>query len=134
ASRPAPAVMPPSLARLLLPLARSEGLLACGIVDLGRGDLLASQPGAQTGTDLAALALALCAARQAHQAVNPSDALPDEILITTGARQTLLRRLAGHQGTEEGQAGLGFVAVLDRQQANLALLRFKLLDADRLLA
>jgi len=132
ACRPAPAVLPASLARLLLPLARSEGLLACGIVDLGRGDLLASQQGQQPGTDLAALALALCAARQAHQAVSPGEALADEILITTGARQTLLRRLAQPLGSE-GQQGLGFVAVLDRQQANLALLRFKLLDADRLL-
>lgn len=144
ARRPAPAAMPASLARLLLPLARSEGLLACGIVDLGRGDLLASQqctapgtsPDTAPGTDLAALALALCAARQAHQAVSPGPALADEILITTGARQTLLRRLAQPPGNEsrQGQAGLGFVAVLDRQQANLALLRFKLLDADRLLA
>jgi hypothetical protein len=133
ARRPAPAAMPPSLARLLLPLARSEGLLACGIVDLDRGDLLASQQCGPPETDLAALALALCAARHAHQAVSPNDALPDEVLITTGARQTLLRQLAGQRGNEAGPGRLGFIAVLDRQQANLALLRFKLLDADRLL-
>jgi hypothetical protein len=47
--------------------------------------------------------------------------------VTTGARQTLLRRLPG-------EAGLGFVAVLDRRRANLTLLRFKLLDAERILA
>lgn len=127
ATRPAPATMPPSLSRLLMPLARSEGMLACGIVDLNRGDVLACQQGAEPAIDLPALALALCAARQAQQAANSGEPLPDEILITTGPRQTLLRRLLG-------QEGLGFMAVLDRQQANLALLRFKLLDADRLMA
>jgi len=114
------------LNRLLLPLARSEGLLACGIVDLNRGDLLASQQRDEPASDLVALAEALCAARLAHQAVAPGAAAPDEILVSTGQRQTLLRRLPGKEA-------LGFVAVLDRQQANLALLRFKLLDAERLL-
>lgn len=115
------------LNRLLLPLARSEGLLACGIVDLNRGDLLASQHREQPPTDLAALALALCAARQAHHTVTGGDNPPDEVLITAGPRQTLLRRLPG-------EAALGFVAVLDRQHANLALLRFRLMDAERTLA
>lgn len=123
ASLPQPQV----LNRLLLPLARSEGLLACGIVDLNRGDLLASQHREQPPTDLSALALALCAARQAHHTVTGGDNPPDEVLITAGPRQTLLRRLPG-------EAALGFVAVLDRQHANLALLRFRLMDAERALA
>ena len=118
---------PLALNRLLLPLARSEGLVACAIVALDTGDLLATQQREQPAIDLSALADALCAARLAHQAVAASEAAPDEILVTTGARQTLLRRLPG-------EAALGFVAVLDRQQANLALLRFKLLDAERLLS
>ncbi len=119
------------LNRLLLPLARSEGLLACGIVDLHSGDLLATQQQAHAQADLAALTGALCAARRAHQAVAGDAAAPDEILVTTGLRQTLLRRLHGAPDTT---AALGFVALLDRQQTNLALLRFKLLDAERLLA
>ncbi|MES2715602.1 MAG: hypothetical protein V4795_07550 [Pseudomonadota bacterium] len=124
---PGSSTLPPVvLNRLLLPLARSEGLLACGIVDLHSGDLLASQQRDEPPLDLAALAEAMCAARLAHQAVAADEAPPDEILVTTGARQTLLRRLPG-------EAPLGFVAVLDRQQANLALLRFKLLDAERIL-
>lgn len=118
--------LPQVLNRLLLPLSRSEGLLACGIVDLNRGDLLASQHREQPPTDLAALALALCAARQAHHTVTGGDDAPDEVLITAGPRQTLLRRLPG-------EAALGFVAVLDRQHANLSLLRFKLMDAERAL-
>lgn len=114
------------LNRLLLPLARSEGLLACAIVDLDSGDLRASQHNGEPLPDLHALAEAMCAARLAHQAVAPDEAPPDEVLVTTGARQTLLRRLPG-------DAGLGFVAVLDRRRANLTLLRFKLLDAERIL-
>lgn len=117
-----------ALTRLLAPLAASDGLLACGIVDLARGDLLASQSRERPATtDLAGLALALCAARQAHQSMAGDAAAPDEILITAGPRQTLLRSLPG-------EGALGFVAVLDRQQTNLALLRFKLLEAERLLA
>ena len=120
--------LPQALTRLLAPLATSEGLLACGIVDLARGDLLASQSRERPATtDLAGLALALCAARQAHQSMTGEAAAPDEILITAGPRQTLLRSLPGG-------GALGFVAVLDRQQTNLALLRFKLLEAERLLA
>jgi hypothetical protein len=115
------------LNRLLLPLARSEGLLACAIVDLDTGDLRASQHNGEPPQDLTALAGAMCAARLAHQAVAPDEAPPDEVLVTTGARQTLLRRLPG-------EARLGFVAVLDRRRANLTLLRFKLLDAERILA
>jgi hypothetical protein len=114
------------LNRLLLPLARSEGLLACAIVDLDTGDLRASQHNGEPPQDLGALAEAMCAARLAHQAVAPDEAPPDEVLVTTGARQTLLRRLPG-------EARLGFVAVLDRRRANLTLLRFKLLDAERIL-
>ncbi|HQC99619.1 MAG TPA: hypothetical protein PK306_28320 [Aquabacterium sp.] len=114
------------LNRLLLPLARSEGLLACAIVDLDSGDLRASQHNGEPPSDLHALAEAMCAARLAHQAVAPDEPAPDEVLVTTGTRQTLLRRLPG-------AARLGFVAVLDRRRANLTLLRFKLLDAERIL-
>lgn len=129
---PAPAARLPMvvLNRVLLPLARSEGLLACGIVDLATGDLLATQQREQPPTDLAGLAEAMCAARLAHQAVAADEAPPDEVLVTSGPRQTLLRLLPGQALND---APLGFVAVLDRQQANLPLLRFKLLDAGRLL-
>jgi len=129
---PQPAARLPTvvLNRMLLPLARSEGLLACGIVDLDTGDLLATQQREEPPTNLAGLAEALCAARLAHQAVAADEAPPEEVLVTSGPRQTLLRLLPGHGPNE---APLGFVAVLDRQQANLPLLRFKLLDAERLL-
>lgn len=116
--------LPQALSRLIAPLAAGEGVLACGIVDLDGGGLLVHQ--GRDDADLPGVALALCAARQAHQALAGPGGRPDETLITAGPRQTLLRALPG-------DAGLGFVALLDRQQANLALLRFKLLEAERLL-
>lgn len=120
----------PELTRLLAQLAGSDGLLACGIVDLHRGDLLASQSRERPPTDLHSLALALCAARRAHQSMAGDAAPPDEVLITAGPRQTLLRLLP----CGDDMGALGFVALLDRQQANLALLRFRLMEAERLLA
>lgn len=115
------------LARMVSNLSRTDGVLACGLVDLVHDTLLlaAELPkrgqAEPDGVDLAALTRALCAARRAHMAVAGAADLPDEVLITSGNRQGLLRRLPG-------PVALGFVARLDRTQANLALLRFRLLD------
>ena len=54
-----------------------------------------------------------------------------QVLVTSGPHQTLLHRLPS--GADPGMA-LGFLAVPDRRQASMALLRFKLLDAGRLMA
>lgn len=143
-----PAAMPSlaTLARLLSPLARTDGVRACAIVDLRDGDLLATETrGAPSSAwsggatidsaygsdverpDLAAVTLGLCAARRAHAALAGEDQAPDEVLVTAGPWQSLLRVLPG-------QRGLGFVALVDRSHANLALLRFRLLDAQQVLA
>ena len=118
-----------ALQRLLWPLQRTDGLLACGIVDLHSGDLLACQGAPDdheaSGQDpivaLGPVTTALCAARQGHGRAAPEQAASDEILVTAGARQMLLRALPG-------SAELGFVALVARARINLALLRFKLLD------
>ncbi|MEK8050510.1 hypothetical protein AACH10_09690 [Ideonella sp. DXS22W] len=124
-----PSVSPAALARLLAPLARTDGVRACAIVDLRDGDLLATDcqnagavPAPQDRPDLAAVTQGLCAARRAHAALAGLAQAPDEVLVTAGPWQSLLRGLPG-------QPGLGFVAVLERAHANLALLRFRLLDA-----
>lgn len=131
-----PALSPAALARLLAPLVRSDGVRACAIVDLRDGDLLATDhQGSADGDaaasaerpDLAAVTLGLCAARRAHGALAGPAQLPDEVLVTAGPWQSMLRTLPG-------QRELGFVAVVDRAHANLALLRFRLLDAAALLA
>jgi hypothetical protein len=124
----------PVLSALLISLARTEGLVACGAVDLARGELLAGptygamgHPGQQSeSTPLAAMAQALCRARHAHGLVSKEGDEPEEILITTGGQQAVLRQWPG-------QPGLGLVALLEGPMANLGLLRFKLKTAEGLL-
>lgn len=111
-------------AQALRPVAGSEGLLACGIVDLDQGELLAAETRGESVGALGPLAAALCAARQAQIDAGPGGAAPEEILITIGTRQTMLRTLPRHKR-------LAFVAHIDRAHANLALLRFRMLEAER---
>ena len=120
-----PALRPDGVARALSLVARTEGLLACGLVNLACGDLLAADARDGSGHSLAAHAAAMCAARQAHLCAGGADTpAPDELLITAGPHQVLLRAVA--------KAGsLGLVALLERSQANLALLRFRLLEAEK---
>lgn len=109
-------------------VSRTEGLLACGLVNLACGDLLASDGRAGSQRTLAAMAAALCAAHQAHIATaGPDQAPPDELLVTAGPHQSLLRTLPA-------AGALGIVAIVDRQHANLSLLRFRLLEAEKHLA
>jgi hypothetical protein len=124
----------PVLTPLLASLARTEGVVACAVVDLASGDLLTSpvyriqgQPRqADASMPVAAMAKALCHARQAHGQVSQLGDEPDEILITSGTQQAVLRQWPG-------QPGLGLVALLDGPLANLGLLRFKLKTAQGLL-
>ena len=95
------------------------------MVDLENADLLASECGEGMRTELRQMAAASCAALRAHQAAGgPGVGAPEEILITLGPRQTLLRRLANSQL-------LGCVALVDRSRANLSLLRYRLIEAER---
>ncbi|HSW08887.1 hypothetical protein [Aquabacterium sp.] len=121
----APALQAAGVARALSLVARTEGLLACGLVNLACGDLLVTDARDDSGGSLATHAAAMCAARQAHLSASGAAALaPDELLVTAGTHQVLLRTVA--------RAGeLGLVALLDRSQANLALLRFRMLEAEK---
>ncbi|MBI5255361.1 MAG: hypothetical protein HY855_02595 [Burkholderiales bacterium] len=120
-----PPVHPDAVARALGVVARTEGLLACGLVNLSCGDLLASESRDGQTHGLAPMAAALCAARQAHlTAAGHSNPAPDELLVTTGAQQAMLRTLST-------SATLGMVAMVDRNQVNLALLRFRLMEAEK---
>jgi arginine utilization protein RocB len=116
---------PQWLARVLAAVSTAEGLLACGMVDLDSGDLLATEGDAGLRQGLRQQAAALCAARRAHLAAGgPEIAAPEEILVSMGMRQALLRRLTQSDS-------LGFVALVDRARANLSLLRFRLNEAER---
>lgn len=125
----AAALAPPQwLSNALSSVARTEGVLACGIVDMDCGELLAFEADQRLHLELRRFAPALCAARRAHLAVGgPTVPAPEEFLVTLGARQALLRRLSHSDA-------LGFVALVDRSRANLALMRYRLMDAERQIA
>jgi hypothetical protein len=117
---------PEGVARALSLVARTEGLLACGLVNLACGDLLATEVRDGSHGSLATHAAAMCAARQAHLSASGGEAAAsDELLVTSGAYQVLLRSVTNPAGA------LGLVALLERSQANLALLRFRLLEAEK---
>jgi hypothetical protein len=110
-------------------IARTEGLLACGLVSLSSGELLEDELRGDSSRDaLAAQAAALCAARQACAAALAGAAAPPEgpgeLLAMMGGQQVLLHPLP------QGSA-FGLVAVLERSQANLPLLRFRLREAEK---
>jgi hypothetical protein len=114
------------LTRALAGLARTEGVLACGVVELAHGDLLASDSRTAQGGQLAGAAKALVAARAGHAKLSGEAELPEELLVTLPGRIQLLRAHA--------RTPLGVVLLLDRQHANLALVRFKLMETERQLA
>ena len=125
----APLLQQDAVERALGLVSRTEGLLACGLVNLACGDLIASDSRSGSQATLANMAAALCAAHQAHVATAGADSPPpDELLVTTGGHQALLRTLPA------AGALVGMVAIIDRQQANLALLRFRMLEAEKHLA
>jgi hypothetical protein len=125
----APLLQQDAVDRALGLVSRTEGLLACGLVNLACGDLIASDSRNGSQATLASMAAAMCAAHQAHVATaGPDNPPPDELLVTAGGSQALLRTLPA------AGALVGMVAILDRQQANLALLRFRMLEAEKHLA
>lgn len=116
---------PQWLAQILTAAVRTEGVLACAIVELDGGELLSFDADERSLPELRRLSQTLCASMRAHRAAGGADlAAPDEMLMSMGARQSLLRVLAHRDA-------LGFVAMLDRARANLPLLRYRLLEAER---
>jgi hypothetical protein len=125
---PAAATAPdgPAMARAMASLARGEGVLACGVVDLARSELLACDPRPGAAARLEPSVQALCAALRAGIQASPTrQPPPDELLVTTGGECALLRTMPSRPGR------LAFIAQLDRSQANLALLRFRLVEAEK---
>lgn len=118
-----PARAQQSLAALL----QLEGLVAAAVVDASTGLVLARELAADLALDFdlaaAACAQLLRAHRQAARDMGQGEQV-DEVIATSGQRQTLMRPLAAHPG-------LVLVALLDRQRTNLALARFRLADVER---
>jgi predicted regulator of Ras-like GTPase activity (Roadblock/LC7/MglB family) len=106
-----------------------DGLLGCAVVDGRTGAVIAREQREDHPVDLesaaAAAAQVLRHQREFSRGMGLTPQL-EETMITTGARQLLLRMVNRHPDT--------FVlALLDKHRANLALARFKLMDAERAL-
>jgi len=110
-------------------MAGIDGLIGGGIVDASTGMMLARH----TTDDSLVLELAAAGATQvlrAHQQaarqMGMADEL-DEIITSAGTRHHVLRTVSHHKG-------LFLFAVLDKQRTNLALARYKLMEAEQNLA
>ena len=106
-----------------------DGLLGCAIVDVSTGMMLARHaPDPKLKLELAAAAGTQVL--RVHQQAARQMGLPehiDEIMTSAGARHHLLRTVTKHKG-------LFLFAVLDKQRTNLALARYKLMEAEQSLA
>ncbi len=110
----------------LRPMQNMEGLLGCAVVDANTGLILARQ-----AADKQPLHLDLAAARGAqvlrahHQAAHDMGVASetDEITTSGGERHHLMR-------TSKRHPGLFLFALLDKTKANLALSRYKLMQAE----
>ncbi len=120
-------LLDPALATTALGvLAALDGVYACAVVDAGTGLILARQerPGQPVDLELAAAASAQLL--RSHQHVSRQLGLThdiDEVMTSAGGRHHLLRSAPRHKG-------LFLFAVLDKQRTNLALARYKLMEAE----
>jgi hypothetical protein len=114
--------------RVLGQLMQIEGLLGCCIVDSGTGLVL----GEASQEDVEGLNLGLAAATstevlKAHQRaareMGRSERI-DEIIVSQGARHQVLRTVASHPD-------LFVLGVLDRHHTNLALARYRIMEAEK---
>jgi len=115
-----------AVARQLRVLMHTDGVLGCALVDATDGDLLAGES-RDAGTDLARAAAALAPVLRAHQQAANAMSLPgslDEIAVVNGIICHLLRPL-------QRRPNRFLFARIDRSHANLALLKFKLAEAER---
>jgi hypothetical protein len=115
-----------NVTKALFGLVRTEGVIACGVVDLTTGELLAHDSRDSLTFDLGARARRLTAARRVFSAAGGEyGAESEELMVTQGTRIEVLR------------AGLptptrfGLVLILDRRLANVPLIRFKVLQAEK---
>lgn len=103
-----------------------EGLLGAAIVDGQTGLVVVSQEREDAPVNLslwaAASAQLLRAHRMAARSVGMTERV-EEVMSSTGGRQQVLRALTRHPD-------LFLMAVLDRQPANLAMTRFRLVEID----
>jgi len=117
-----------AVARQLRNLMHTDGVLGCALADATDGDLLAGES-RDAGTDLARAAAALASVVRAHRVASRAMGLPgtlDEIAVVNGSVCHLIRPV-------QRRPNQFLFARIDRSHANLALLKFKLAEAERTL-
>jgi predicted regulator of Ras-like GTPase activity (Roadblock/LC7/MglB family) len=122
------AALDPVLAsRALETLSGLDGVFACAVVDAGTGLILAQQARSDQPIELDLAAAASTQVLRAHQNASRQLGLTtevDEILTSAGPRHHVMRTVSRHRG-------LFLFAVLDKQRTNLALARYKLMEAEQ---
>ena len=115
-----------AVARQLRVLMHTDGVLGCALADATDGDLLSGES-RDAGADLARAAAALAPVLRAHRQASEAMGLPgalDEIAVVNGNICHLLRPL-------QRRPNQFLFARIDRSHANVALLKFKLAEAER---
>jgi predicted regulator of Ras-like GTPase activity (Roadblock/LC7/MglB family) len=132
ATKPAMRVSHPALDasrahEALAEMLQIEGLLGCAVVDGTTGLVLAREAREDQPADLdlsaAASAQVLRSHRMAARSMGLTDQI-DEVMVSAGPRQQVLRTVSRHPD-------LFLMALLDKQRANLALARYKLMEVER---
>jgi hypothetical protein len=114
------------VARQLRMLTMTDGVLGSALADATDGDLLAGESRAP-GVDLARAAVALAPLLRAHRKAHDDMGLPgtlEEFSVAAGNCWHLVRPL-------QRRTDQFLFARLERSHANLALLKFKLAEAER---
>ncbi len=118
----------PALAsQALTALAGLDGVFACAVVDSGTGLILARYSREDQPVQLELAAAASTQVLRAHQQAARHLGLTtevDEVMTSAGPRHHVMRTVARHPG-------LFLFAVLDKQRTNLALARYKLMEAEQ---
>lgn len=125
ARRAAPARAVAVLQELML----LDGLIFAALVDVNSGDVIASEG---RGPDIDRAAVAAAEVLTVHRRTlrqmghwRPNDPV-DEVLVTAGSRYHILRALQAHPD-------LFILAVLDKLRSNLAMTRFRIMEAQQVL-
>jgi hypothetical protein len=120
----------PRIEQQLRHVLRADGVSACALVDMRSGTLLAGEQrqagGPDIGVTAAACALVMRTQLEAAKLIG-GDSAVDELMVTAGNHQQVMRTLST-------RPGLFLLALLDRTCSNLALTRFKMMEAEKNLA
>jgi len=122
-----PTLDPALAVKALAALSALDGVLACAVVDGGTGLILAKHSREDPAIPLELAAAASTQILRAHQQASRDLGLTteaDEVMTSAGPRHHVMRTVSRHRD-------LFLFAVLDKQRTNLALARYKLMEAEQ---